>query len=161
MFSHAAEGCWVWLDYFIIKRLETVSDKQKLSLWTHHVQVSFKSHQLCFSHFTSLSWALMFRHESCFLWGSWAEITCPFPEGHTPSIWVRKSMYSGIPNQIIHNGVCVNSSWKQWLDHNQHFLVWYTPLRSSAFFSLKVEEILQFHQHFLFLRLSLSFTWND
>lgn len=79
-----------------------------------------------------------------------------------------------IPYKIIHSCDCVYSSWKQWLDHNQHFLVWYIllsdkveqrysgplDLRPSAFFTVKVEEILQFHQHSFFIFFFSDYHFN-
>lgn len=91
--------------------------------------------------------------------------SCALSLRDIPLQWERGNpCILGIPNKIIHNCVCVYSIWKQWPDHNQHFLVWYTllsdkvgqryfgslELRPSAFFPVKVEEILQCHQHFRF-----------
>lgn len=59
--------------------------------------------------------------------------------------------------------VCILAENNGW-DHNQHFLVWYTllsdkieqryfgplELKPSPFFSVKVEETLQFPSNFLF-----------
>lgn len=95
-----------------------------------NVQVSYKSYQMCFRHFTfSLSWTPMFRHEWGFMWGSYSGDHTPFPWGKCK--WGNPCILA-IPNKIIHSCVCVYSSWKQWLDHNQHFLVWCTLLSDKV-----------------------------
>lgn len=95
-----------------------------------NVQVSYKSYQMCFRHFTfSLSWTPMFRHEWGFMWGSYSGDHTPFPWGKCK--WGNPCILA-IPNKIIHNCVCVYSSWKQRLDHNQRFLVWCTLLSDKV-----------------------------